>query len=60
MQHKLAIAEVNCEEHNGLCKAQNVQGYPVLNFYAHGIRTEYAGGRKLEQLKAFAERASTP
>jgi thioredoxin domain-containing protein 5 len=60
MQHTLAIAEVNCEDHASLCATQGVQGYPVLYFYANGIKAEYTGGRKLEQLKAFADRASAP
>ncbi|KAG6813179.1 hypothetical protein H0H92_013299 [Tricholoma furcatifolium] len=59
MQGKLTIAEVNCEENSSLCKAHNIQGYPTLIYLSSGgLRSEYQGGRKLEQLKSFAEKAS--
>ena len=60
MEHKLAVAEVNCDENSSLCKSQDVTGYPMLFFYANGAKSEYSGGLKLEQLRAFAERASAP
>ncbi|KAI0655239.1 thioredoxin-domain-containing protein [Cubamyces menziesii] len=61
MQHKLKIAEVNCEEHNAICRQEGVTGYPMLFYYGgKGTKTEYTGGRKLEQLRAFAEKVSGP
>jgi hypothetical protein len=50
---------VNCEEHAALCKAQEVPGYPMLVYYANGIKSEYSGGRKLDLLKAFTEKAAS-
>ena len=59
MQYKLNIAEVNCEAHSALCKSQGITGYPMLQYYGgKGTKTEYTGGRKLEQLLAFAEKVS--
>ena len=61
MQHKLVVAEVNCEAHNALCKTQGITGYPMLHYYGgKGTKTEYTGARKLEQLLAFAENVSGP
>ena len=61
MQHKLTVAEVDCEAHNALCRSQGVTGYPMLQYYGDkNTRTEYTGGRKLEQLKAFADKVSGP
>lgn len=61
MQHKLKIAEVNCEEHSAICRQEGVTGYPMLFYYGgKGTKTEYTGGRKLEQLRAFAEKVSGP
>ncbi|TBU43982.1 thioredoxin-domain-containing protein [Dichomitus squalens] len=61
MQHKLTLAEVDCEAHNALCRKEGVTGYPMLQYYGDkNTRTEYTGGRKLEQLKAFAEKVSGP
>ncbi|GLB33372.1 putative thioredoxin [Lyophyllum shimeji] len=60
MKGKLNVAEVNCDDHSALCKANNVQGYPTLIYLTSGgLRSEYNGGRKLEQLKTFAEKASS-
>ncbi|KAH9920797.1 thioredoxin-like protein [Fomitopsis serialis] len=62
MQHKLAIAEVNCEAHDSLCRAEGVPGFPQLIYYGGkgAGKVEYTSGRKLEQLKAFAEKVSGP
>lgn len=61
MKNQLAIAEVNCEEHNGLCRAEDVQGYPMLIYYGDGgAKSEYSGGRKLEQLQEFVEKVLKP
>jgi thioredoxin domain-containing protein 5 len=62
MQNKLTVAEVNCDDHSALCKSQGIQGYPTLVWFGQGEdgpgRSEYNGGRKLDQLKSFAEKAS--
>ena len=60
MQHQLNVAEVNCDENDALCRSQEVLGYPMLQYYLGGVKTEYTGGRKIDQLKAFAEKAATP
>ncbi|CDO70352.1 hypothetical protein BN946_scf184613.g2 [Trametes cinnabarina] len=61
MRKKLNIAEVNCEEHSALCRQEGVTGYPMLLYYGgRGTKTEYTGGRRLEQLKAFSEKVSGP
>ena len=59
MKNKLTIAEVNCDDNPALCKSQSIEGYPTLVFFdGNGVKSEYNGGRKLEQLKAFSEKAS--
>ncbi|KAF9468758.1 protein disulfide isomerase [Collybia nuda] len=59
MQNKLTIAQVNCDDHGGLCKLYGVQGYPMLLYLGTGgLRSEYNGSRKLHALKAFSEKAS--
>ncbi|THH16918.1 hypothetical protein EW146_g3797 [Bondarzewia mesenterica] len=61
MQHKLTIAEVNCDEHKALCREQDVQGYPMLFLYSSGgQKAEYTGSRKFDTIKAWAERAVKP
>ncbi|KAL0575530.1 hypothetical protein V5O48_006453 [Marasmius crinis-equi] len=60
MQNKLVVAEVDCEAHSALCTSQGVPGFPSLMFYSGDgeTKTEYSGGRKLDQLKAFADKAT--
>ena len=59
MKNKLTIAEVNCEDNPSLCKSQSIEGYPTLIFFDNnGVKSEYSGGRKLDQLKAFSEKAA--
>ena len=63
MKDKLTIAEVNCEEHGALCRTQDVTGYPMLYYYSGNkkdSKTEYTGGRKIDQLKTFAEKLTGP
>jgi thioredoxin domain-containing protein 5 len=59
MQHKLDIAEVDCEANGALCTSQHIQGYPTLVFF-NKDKSEYTGGRKLEQLMAFVNDVSAP
>jgi thioredoxin domain-containing protein 5 len=59
MKGKLAVAEVNCEDHKAFCKTQDVEGFPALFWYVDGSKTEYTGGRKLAKIKEFAEKAMT-
>ena len=61
MKNQLTIAEVNCEEHSALCRAEDVQGYPMLFYYDDdGVKSEYTGGRKLEQLQVFVGKVLKP
>lgn len=62
MRNKLNIAEVDCEAHSALCKKEGITGYPMLFYYGGkgAGKTEYTGGRKIEQLQAFADKVSGP
>lgn len=61
MKNKLTVAEVNCEDHGALCRGEDVQGYPMLFYYGDdGMKTEYTGGRKLEQLQGFVAKVLKP
>jgi thioredoxin domain-containing protein 5 len=58
LQGKVQVASVNCDDESALCGVQGIQGYPTLVYFSNGAVSEYKGGRKLDQLKAFAEKAS--
>ena len=47
MQRKLNIAEVDCERvtTHGAVHGPGVNGFPIMSFYAHGVKTEYTGAR---------------
>ena len=60
-RNKLNIAEVNCESYKDICKQEGIQGFPTLMYYSSPIhKKEYTGGRKLDQLKKFADLAIAP
>ena len=55
------MAEVNCDDYKALCTQEGVTGFPMLFYYpAEGEKTEYTGNRKLEPMRAWAERATKP
>ncbi|KAG6915044.1 hypothetical protein DXG01_013774 [Tephrocybe rancida] len=59
MKNKVNIVEVNCDDHGALCKSYGVTGYPTLVYVTSGgVKSEYNGGRKIDQLRKFAEGAS--
>lgn len=60
MQHKLNVAEVDCEQYKALCTSQGVTGFPMMFYYANGAKTEYTGGRSYDQLVSFSDKASNP
>ncbi|TFK35039.1 thioredoxin-like protein [Crucibulum laeve] len=55
MEHKMIIAEVDCDEYSDICKAEGIEGYPTLIQFSGGRKEAYNGYRTLEHLKAFAE-----
>jgi thioredoxin domain-containing protein 5 len=59
---KMTVAEVDCDAHKALCSKAGVEGYPALYFYPSpgAQHAEYLGGRKFEQLSAFADKATEP
>lgn len=58
LKNKVTVAEVDCEAQSSLCAAYKIQGYPTLIYFSRNIQTEYTGGRQLNQLRAFAEKAA--
>ncbi|EKM82138.1 hypothetical protein AGABI1DRAFT_55318 [Agaricus bisporus var. burnettii JB137-S8] len=58
LKNKVTVAEVDCEAHSELCAAYKIQGYPTLIYFTRNLQIEYSGGRKLDQLRTFAEKAA--
>ncbi|KKA31126.1 hypothetical protein TD95_000598 [Thielaviopsis punctulata] len=57
MKGRLNIGEVNCEKETRLCSDAKVSGYPTMQFFRNGERTEYDGLRGFGDLMQYAERA---
>lgn len=59
MKGKITVAEVNCDDEGALCKGQGIQGYPTLVWFGagEGEKNEYQGGRKLDAMEEFVEKA---
>lgn len=62
MRGKLNVVEVDCEAHSSICRKEGISGYPMLFYYGDSGsgKTEYTGGRKFDQLRAFSEKVSGP
>jgi len=58
LQNQVQVAQIDCDAHGAFCQSYDVRGYPTLKFFSNGATSEYQGSRKLENLKAFAEKAS--
>lgn len=56
LKGKVTVAEVDCTTQRSICSVQDIQAYPTLIYYAKGTRSQYAGKRKLDQLKAFVDK----
>lgn len=48
------MGAVNCEEQQGLCQQEGVEGYPTIRGYINGQAHEFSGGRSAAALKEFA------
>ena len=51
------VAEVDCTRDEAVCAEMDVRGYPTIYAFYDGDNAEHHGGRTLEDLEAFAERA---
>lgn len=49
----VVIGAVDCDEHQDLCSAQGVEGYPTLKYYESGEDVKYEQGRELKDLTAY-------
>eukprot|EP00026_Physarum_polycephalum_P012419 Phypoly_transcript_12725.p1 GENE.Phypoly_transcript_12725~~Phypoly_transcript_12725.p1 ORF type:complete len:343 (+),score=61.19 Phypoly_transcript_12725:51-1079(+) len=57
------VGKVDCTVHRGVCAQYDVHGYPTLYYKRDKELYSYEGGRKLEDLKEFAEtgwKSATP
>ncbi|CAK7324843.1 unnamed protein product [Dovyalis caffra] len=53
LKKPIVIAKVNADKYTRLARKHEVDGYPTLKIYMHGVPTEYYGPRKAELLVRF-------
>jgi protein disulfide-isomerase A6 len=51
----VAVVEVNCEEEEEICEANNIQGYPTLKYFVDSKEHAYEGGRDYDSMHRFVE-----
>ncbi|CAK0755263.1 hypothetical protein CVIRNUC_002361 [Coccomyxa viridis] len=54
----VSIGQVDCTQAQNLCKKLEITGYPTLkSFYSGEAQAQFRGGRSLDALKEYVERA---
>lgn len=54
----IVIGAVDCDEHQELCAAEDVAGYPTLKYFSSGSGENYEGGRDVPDLVEFVNSKS--
>jgi len=47
----VAVVDVDCTVHQGLCSKYGVSGYPTIKYWKDGESNAYQGGRDFDSLK---------
>ncbi|ORX89752.1 thioredoxin-domain-containing protein [Basidiobolus meristosporus CBS 931.73] len=58
LKNTINVGSVDCTDHEGICKRNEIRGYPTLKFLQDGNSISYSGPRTLEKLSDFALKAS--
>ena len=54
----VVIAEVDATVESELAKRNGVSGYPTLKWFVHGEEKDYSGGRDLDSMRDFIDKAT--
>ncbi|GAA0151371.1 chaperone [Lithospermum erythrorhizon] len=60
LKNPVIIAKVNVDKYKSLIKKHDIDGYPTLKIFIHGIPTEYYGPRKFDQLVQYLKKFVAP
>ncbi|KAJ6297302.1 hypothetical protein OIU78_022941 [Salix suchowensis] len=60
LKKPIVIAKVNADKYTRLARKHEVDGFPTLKIYMHGVPTEYYGPRKAELLVRFLRKFVAP
>ncbi|KAL7128456.1 hypothetical protein ABFS83_14G318600 [Erythranthe nasuta] len=60
LNHPIAVAKVDADKHRKLASKHDIDGYPTLKIFMHGVPTEYYGPRKADLLVRFLAKYVAP
>eukprot|EP00258_Populus_trichocarpa_P013955 XP_002325550.2 protein disulfide-isomerase 5-2 [Populus trichocarpa] len=60
LKKPIVIAKVNADKYTRLARKHEVDGFPTLKIYMHGVPTDYYGPRKAELLVCFLRKFVAP
>ncbi|KAE8214915.1 hypothetical protein CF327_g1740 [Tilletia walkeri] len=55
----VTVIEVDCEKYADVCRGYAVASFPTLKMFNNGEVTEYTGGRNLDAMKSWAQKAGS-
>jgi protein disulfide-isomerase-like protein len=47
---EIKVGKIDCTQHQSLCGEFQIQGYPTLKYFQHGVPEDYSMGRTKEDL----------
>lgn len=56
LKEPIVIAKVDADKHTGLAKKHDVDAYPTILLFNHGVPTEYRGPRKADLLVRYLKK----
>eukprot|EP00026_Physarum_polycephalum_P008977 Phypoly_transcript_09084.p1 GENE.Phypoly_transcript_09084~~Phypoly_transcript_09084.p1 ORF type:complete len:403 (+),score=69.58 Phypoly_transcript_09084:152-1360(+) len=58
--NKVKVGKVDCEAQSSVCSKANVEGYPTIKYYVHGLQKNYVGGRKKHDFINYVHKINKP
>ncbi|KAG9156797.1 hypothetical protein Leryth_019492 [Lithospermum erythrorhizon] len=60
LKNPVIIGKVNVDKYKSLIKKHEIDGFPTLKIFIHGVPTEYYGPRKYDQLVQYLKKFAAP
>ncbi|KAJ7973924.1 Disulfide isomerase-like protein [Quillaja saponaria] len=60
LKEPIVIAKVNADKFTSLAQKYDVEGYPTLKIFVHGVPDDYYGPRKAELLVRYLKKVAAP
>ncbi|XP_047342136.1 protein disulfide-isomerase 5-2 [Impatiens glandulifera] len=60
LKEPIVIAKINADKYTGIASKYEIDGYPTLKIFLHGVPTDYYGPRKADLLVRFLKKFVAP